>query len=95
TGPMDAVMEQQTVAGTVLGRRGTPEEMANVFCFVASDEASYMTGSLVFADGGTTIAKGGPGQQVAPSLTKQPAPTLDLRHSRDGLRNKRVANRMH
>jgi hypothetical protein len=69
--------------------------MANVFCFVASDEASYMTGSLVFADGGTTIAKGGPGQQVAPSLTKQPAPTLDLRHGHDGLRNKRVANRMH
>jgi NAD(P)-dependent dehydrogenase (short-subunit alcohol dehydrogenase family) len=95
TGPMDAAMEQQTVAGTVLGRRGTPEEMANVFCFVASDEASYMTGALVFADGGTTIAKGGPGQHVQPNLKTQPAPTLDLRHSRDGLRNKPVANRMH
>ena len=95
TGPMDAAMEQQTVAGTVLGRRGTPEEMANVFCFVASDEASYMTGALVFADGGTTIAKGAPGHQVQPNLKAQPAPTLDLRHSRDGLRNKTVANRMH
>jgi NAD(P)-dependent dehydrogenase (short-subunit alcohol dehydrogenase family) len=95
TGPMDAAMEQQTIAGTVLGRRGTPEEMANVFCFVASDEASFMTGALVFADGGTTIAKGGPGQQAKPFVKEQPAPTLDLRHSRDGLRNKPVANRMH
>jgi NAD(P)-dependent dehydrogenase (short-subunit alcohol dehydrogenase family) len=95
TGPMDAKMEERTVAGTVLGRRGTPEEMANVFCFVASDEASYMTGALVFADGGTTIAKGGPGQQVKPSLKKQPQATLDLRHSHDGLRNKTAANRMH
>jgi NAD(P)-dependent dehydrogenase (short-subunit alcohol dehydrogenase family) len=95
TGPMDAAMERQTVAGTVLGRRGTPEEMANVFCFVASDEASFMTGALVFADGGTTIAKGAPGQRVAAFVKEQPAPTLDLRHSRDGLRNKPVGNRMH
>lgn len=57
TGPMDEQMEKQTLAGSVLGRRGTPEEMANVFVFVASDEASYMTGALVFADGGATIAK--------------------------------------
>ena len=92
---MDAKMEEQTVAGTVLGRRGTPEEMANVFCFVASDEASYMTGALVFADGGTTIAKGGPGQQVEPSLAKQPQGTLDLRHGHDGLKNKWVGNNMH
>jgi len=91
TGPMEA----QTVAGTVLGRRGTPEEMANVFCFVASDEASYMTGALVFADGGTTIAKGGPGQQAKAFVKKQPEPTLDLRHGHDGLRNKPVPNRMH
>lgn len=95
TGPMDEKMEKQTVAGTVLGRRGTPEEMANVFCFVASDEASYMTGALVFADGGTTIAKGGPGAQVKSSVKQQPEPTLDLRHGHDGTKNKPVANRMH
>lgn len=95
TGPMDAQMEKQTLAGTVLGRRGTPEEMANVFAFVASDEASFMTGALVFADGGTTIAKGGPGEQVQMPMRQQPASTLDLRHSYDGLRGKRIENRIH
>jgi hypothetical protein len=36
---MKAQMEEQTLAGTVLGRRRTPEAMANVFAFVASDES--------------------------------------------------------
>jgi meso-butanediol dehydrogenase / (S,S)-butanediol dehydrogenase / diacetyl reductase len=39
---------------TILGRLGLPEEIANVIHFVASDEASYMTGSIVVADGGVT-----------------------------------------
>jgi len=95
TGPMDAQMEKQTLAGTVLGRRGTPEEMANVFAFVASDEASFMTGALVFADGGTTIAKGGPGEMAQSFVREQPKPTLELKHSHDGLKNKPVENRMH
>jgi NAD(P)-dependent dehydrogenase (short-subunit alcohol dehydrogenase family) len=94
TGPMDAKMEKQTLAGTVLGRRGTPEEMANVFAFLASDEASIVTGALYFADGGTTIAKGGPGDTVPSFVKQQPQPTLDLRHSHDGLKNKATANRM-
>ena len=35
-----------------LGRRGTPEEIANVVSFLTSDAASYMTGSDVLVDGG-------------------------------------------
>lgn len=95
TGPMDAQMEEKTVAGTVFGRRGTPEEIANAFAFVASDEACYMTGALVFVDGGTTIAKGGPGEQAQAAVKEQPQLTLDLRHSHDGLKNKPAENRMH
>ena len=95
TGPMSAQMEEQTLAGTMLGRRGTPEEMANVFAFVASDEASYMTGALVFADGGTTIAKGGPGKQVQSFVKEQPQLTLDLHHGHDGTKGQPVENRMH
>lgn len=95
TGPMDAQMEKMTVAGTVLGRRGTPEEMANIYAFLASDEASYVTGALWYADGGTTIAKGGPGQQVPGTLAEQPQPTLPLEHSHDGLKNKHTENRLH
>ena len=36
------------------GRLGTPEEVANVVAFVASDEASYMYGSILVVDGGRT-----------------------------------------
>jgi meso-butanediol dehydrogenase/(S,S)-butanediol dehydrogenase/diacetyl reductase len=43
-----------------LGRAGTPEEMAAVICFLASDEASYMSGSIVTADGGLTAHTGQP-----------------------------------
>ena len=35
-----------------LGRLGTPEEVANVVAFLASDEAAYVTGSTYFVDGG-------------------------------------------
>ena len=35
-------------------RPGTPEEIAAMTCFLASDDASYMTGSVVTIDGGWT-----------------------------------------
>ncbi len=35
-----------------LQRRGTPEDIAGVVAFLASDDAAYVTGSRVFADGG-------------------------------------------
>ncbi len=37
-----------------LGRQARPEEMAAVFAFLASDDASYITGSAFTADGGET-----------------------------------------
>ncbi|MFN3521419.1 MAG: SDR family NAD(P)-dependent oxidoreductase [Phenylobacterium sp.] len=43
-----------------MGRPGLPDEMAAVICFLASDEASYMTGSIVVADGGVTAHTGQP-----------------------------------
>ncbi|MCB1021760.1 MAG: SDR family oxidoreductase [Bryobacterales bacterium] len=38
-----------------MGRSGRPEEMAAVFAFLASDEASYITGQTLYADGGLTL----------------------------------------
>jgi NAD(P)-dependent dehydrogenase (short-subunit alcohol dehydrogenase family) len=44
----------KTVAKYPLGRLGTPDEIANVALFLASDEASFMTGSVLTPDGGMT-----------------------------------------
>jgi glucose 1-dehydrogenase len=38
-----------------LGRAAQPEEMASVFAFLASDDASYITGQIIYACGGLTL----------------------------------------
>jgi glucose 1-dehydrogenase len=38
-----------------MGRAGTAEEIAGVFAFIASEEASYITGQTLFACGGLTL----------------------------------------
>ncbi|MCX6373679.1 MAG: SDR family NAD(P)-dependent oxidoreductase [Actinobacteria bacterium] len=48
-----------------LGRHATPEELAGLFAYLASDEAAYFTGSVIVMDGGETagslVSGGGPG----------------------------------
>ena len=38
-----------------MGRAATPDELAPVFAFLASDEASYVTGQTLYACGGLTL----------------------------------------
>ena len=43
------------VNATLMGRIGTPEEIANLALFLASDEASFITGTETAVDGGYTL----------------------------------------
>jgi len=42
-------------ARTPLGRLGEPEDIANAFLFLASDEASFITGTVLRVDGGIVV----------------------------------------
>lgn len=42
---------------TPMGRRGTPEEVAHAITWLASPEASYITGQTIVIDGGNSLAE--------------------------------------
>jgi len=44
--------ERKILSRTPMGRMGQPEEVATVAVFLASDEASYLTGQTIYPDGG-------------------------------------------
>jgi NAD(P)-dependent dehydrogenase (short-subunit alcohol dehydrogenase family) len=50
--PDPAAAEASVLAQHPMGRIATPAEIANVIAFVASDEASFMTGAAILVDGG-------------------------------------------
>jgi NAD(P)-dependent dehydrogenase (short-subunit alcohol dehydrogenase family) len=90
-GPLDFKLEKTMISAIPLGRRGTVEEMANVFAFLASDEASFITGALWEADGGITKSKGAIAMEaIGKDVRKAPQGKImeKVEHTQEGLKNK-------
>jgi 3-oxoacyl-[acyl-carrier protein] reductase len=51
-------IREKAIAAIPLGRVGQPEEIASVAAFLASAEASYITGQTLLVDGGRTVGLG-------------------------------------
>jgi len=49
---VDEAARARILSRTPLGRIGEPEEIAAIAAFLASDDASYITGQTIYADGG-------------------------------------------
>jgi len=54
TGDQEAVSAARVVPGIPVGRMGLPEELARTCAFLASDDASYITGQTLHVNGGAS-----------------------------------------
>ena len=55
TGELNDDIKKQMQSSIPLGRLGTPDDVANIVCFLASEEANYITGQTFNVDGGMVM----------------------------------------
>ncbi len=55
TDKLDEEVKEKMKSFIPLGRLGTPQDVANLVCFLASDEAEYITGQTFNVDGGMVM----------------------------------------
>lgn len=69
--PSDDESRRTTESRIPLGRSGTAEDIAAMVAFLASPEASYVTGQIIYVDGGITAQLSPPGPGALESDGRQ------------------------
>lgn len=66
----DPALARSVVNATVLGRFGRPSDIGDTAVFLASDEASYVTGQVLYVDGGWLLHRNPAGDDMQRATTE-------------------------
>jgi NAD(P)-dependent dehydrogenase (short-subunit alcohol dehydrogenase family) len=62
--PQEQERRQAVSRRIPLGRMGTPQDVASLVAFLASSESNYITGQVIYVDGGITAQLSPPGEEI-------------------------------
>jgi 3-oxoacyl-[acyl-carrier protein] reductase len=58
TAPLPDAVKKNMIEGSYLKRMAQPEDIAKAILFMASDDASFITGQMLLVDGGFSLKAG-------------------------------------